>query len=98
MTAPRSYRRPAAPEIGVAQALGGERDGLDDLPIAGAAAQVARDRLEDVGPRGLQIAGQQRVGGEDYARRAVAALQAVGLAEGILQHAELPGTGAQTLD
>ena len=40
---PRSGRPVVA-----AHALGGERDRLDDLRIAGAAADVGRDRLDDI--------------------------------------------------
>src|SRR5882757_7406650 len=34
--------------VGFAQSIGGELDRFDDLPVAGAAADVARDRLDNV--------------------------------------------------
>ena len=76
-----------------AHALGGERDGLDDLRIAGAAADVAGDRLDDLLARRRRILRQQRVRGEDHRRRAIAALHAVGLAERVLQGDSSPGPG-----
>ena len=68
--------------------------GLDDLRIAGAAADVGGNGLDDVvaGRRG--IAREQRVRGEDHCRRAIAALHAVGLTERILQRRSSPGPGA----
>ncbi len=84
--------------VAAAHALGGERDRLDDLGVAGAAADVAGDRLDDLGARRSGIAREQRVRGQDHRRRAVAALHAVRLAERILHGRELARPGRHALD
>ena len=73
--------------VGAAHALGGERDGFDDLRVAGAAADIAGDRVDDLLARRLRIVGEQRMRGEDHGRRAIAALHAVRFAERVLDRA-----------
>ena len=87
-----------AGRLQAAHALGGERDRLDDLRIAGAAADVGGNGFDDVLARRRGIVGQQRMGGEDHRRRAIAALHAVGLAECVLNGRELARPGRQALD
>src|SRR3954463_10270569 len=52
-------------------------DRVDDVLIAGAAAEVARDALADVVLARLRVVGQEIRGAHDHARRTEAALQAV---------------------
>ena len=78
--------------------LGGELDGLDDLAVAGAAADIARDRLDDVLAGRASGVLQQRMRGQDHAGRAIAALQAVGFAERILEHAEFARRRREAFD
>ena len=44
-----------------ARRIGGQLDGLDDLLVAGAAAQVAGEALLDLGPRRMRRVGEQRL-------------------------------------
>src|SRR3990172_6167843 len=67
----------------------GGLDGLDDVVIAGAAAEVAGQTVADLRLPGVGIIAEQAVGRHDHARRAVAALQAVLVPEGGLQGVEL---------
>ena len=84
--------------IGLAQTVGGELHRFDDLAIAGAAADISRDRLDNILARRRVGVLQQRMRGEDHAGRAIAALQAVGLAERVLDHAEFAGRRRKPLD
>src|ERR1700740_66519 len=68
---------------------GGVAHRLDDVHVAGAAAEVARDRLPDLRLAGMGVRLQQRITGHQHARRAVAALQAVLLPEAFLDGMEL---------
>src|SRR5258708_22189153 len=68
-------------------ALGGELHRLDDLLVAGAAAQISSDRVADLRLGRVRIRVQQSLRSDEHAGRAVAALQAVRLAEAVLQHA-----------
>src|SRR5215203_6421606 len=61
-----------------------ELDGLHDVLVAGATAQVPFQALSYLLLRRIGILLQQADGGHDHARRAVAALQAVRLVEGLL--------------
>ena len=56
--------------------------------VAGAAAEVARERLADLLLGRVRVALQQVGRGHDHARRAVAALQAVVLPERLLQRVQ----------
>src|SRR5262249_19205095 len=72
-----------------AYALHRQRYCLYNLSIASAAAEIARNRFDDVVSGRVRVVSRQRVGREDHGRRAVTALQTVGLAEGILQRRPL---------
>src|SRR5215831_12843589 len=54
---------------------GGIEDGTDDLVVAGAPAEVAGEPVARLGLRRVRIAVQQRLGSDQQARRAEAALQ-----------------------
>src|SRR5262245_49607613 len=58
---------------------------LDDIDVAGAAAQVAGDRVTDFVVAGVVVLLQERVAGHQHSRRAVAALKAVFLKETVLK-------------
>src|SRR6267378_4499536 len=79
-------------------ALRGELHRLDDLLVAGAAAQVPADRIADLLFGRARVRIQQALGRDQHARGAVAALQAVRLAEAVLQHAHRPVRLGETLD
>src|SRR6185436_13785841 len=66
---PRSWRDPGRVE------LGGILHRLDDLHIAGAAADVAAERFHDLVVARMRIGAQQPGGRHDEARGAVAALR-----------------------
>src|SRR5204863_5141238 len=55
---------------------GGDRrfDGREDLPISGAAAETAGERLADLIARRVRVFIQQRLGGDQESWRAVTAL------------------------
>src|SRR4051794_38621935 len=62
---------------------------LDDLLVAGAAAKVPRNRLLDAFARRLRLVREQRLGGEQAAGRAVAALSGAEISKGRLQRMQL---------
>ena len=64
---------------------------LDDVHVAGAAAEVPADGPPDVVVRGIGVVLQQRGGSQHHSRRAEPALQAVLLAEGLLDGMQLAG-------
>src|SRR5215208_2698749 len=68
--------------------LGGPADRLDDVRVAGAAADLARDRLADRGVRRVRVLVEQRARGEHHARRAEAALEPVLFHEPLLHGVE----------
>src|SRR5262245_2122680 len=72
---------------------GGALNRVDDVLVARAAAEIPRDALADLafGRRG--VVGEQRDGGHDHARRAVAALQPVLVPERLLHPVQLAITG-----
>src|SRR6516162_8131703 len=70
---------------------------LDDVLVAGAAAQVAGQRPAHVFLGGVGVLVEQRLGGHHHARGAEPALQAVLLLEALLQRVQLAG-GGQALD
>src|SRR6266581_1689288 len=96
-TAPALRATPPCPRRGMsrlqsssrllARAFGRELHGLDDLLIAGAATQVAADGVADLRLRRVRIRVEQSLGSDQHPGSAVAALQAVRLAEAVLQHA-----------
>src|ERR671913_322423 len=67
--------------------------GLDDVLVAGAAAQVAFEVLPDLLLRGVRVLLEEAYGGHDHARRAVAALQPVRLVKGPLHRVPLAVLG-----
>src|SRR5712691_8726912 len=82
----------------LAHAFGRELHRLDDLLIAGAAAQVSADRIADLLFGRIRIRIQQSLGSDQHPWSAVAALQAVRLAEAVLQHAHRTVGLRETLD
>src|SRR5262249_13682153 len=64
---------------------GRELDGLVDLQVAGAAAEIAGERLFYFSARWARPAREQRLRGEEDAGRAVAALRGAELGERLLQ-------------
>src|SRR5262245_9684151 len=76
---------------------GGPEHGLDDVLVAGAAAQVARQREAHLVLGRVGVGVQQGPGRQHHARRAEPALEAVLARETLLHGVELAG-GAQPLD
>ena len=74
-------------------AIGGEMDRVDDLVVAGAAADVAGDRFFDVFRRRFGGSVEQRFHGNDVARRAIAALHRAGVDERLLHGMQLIAVG-----
>ena len=70
-------------------ARGGVQDGIDDGLIAGAAADVAGNRLDHLFARRRGHLVEQRLGGHQHAGRAVAALGGEAVHEGLLQGMEM---------
>src|SRR5712692_11591276 len=66
-----------------------EVDGLDDLGVAGAPADVARERLPDLCLGRVRVAAQKVRGGDDQAGCAEAALHRAGFDEGFLRRVQL---------
>src|SRR4029077_17727526 len=67
----------------------GVLDRVDDVLVAGAAAQIPGDALADLPLGWRRRVVEERHGRHDHARRAVAALQAVLLPESLLQRMQL---------
>src|SRR5215468_7210432 len=67
----------------------GRLDGLHDVLVAGAAADVAADRPPDLLLARVVVLGEQRGGDEHHPRRAEAALQGVLLVERGLDRVQL---------
>src|SRR3954468_2155235 len=81
-------------DVGIRLSLvSGALDGVDDVLVAGAAAEVAGDTLADLALRRRRIVLEHRHGRHDHPRRAVAALQAVFLPERLLQGMQLTVPG-----
>src|SRR5260370_31024594 len=76
-----------------AQLGGRELNGFDNLVVARAAAQIARDALPDLVIGGAGVIFQKGAGAHHHARRAQAALPAVLLPEPFLERMELPSLG-----
>src|SRR5207248_3189105 len=68
-------------------------DRLVDLDVAGAAAQVAGQRLFDLIARRSRVAREQRLRGEEKRRSAIAALRRAKLGEGVLQRVQIAARG-----
>src|SRR3990172_1275274 len=80
-----------------AHVLRGVEDGLHDVLVAGAAAQVALEGRANLLLGRVGVLPQVGVRGHDHARRAIPALQAVVAMEGLLQRVHLP-VGRHGLD
>src|SRR5690349_466280 len=80
---------PPSPNL-LAHLLGSVLHGLDDVHVAGTAAQIARDRLADLLFARVLVRGEERARGHEHARRAESALQAVLLGEAFLHRMQLP--------
>src|SRR6266700_3305044 len=65
-------------------------DCLVDLDVTGAAAEVARERLLDLIARGTRPRCEQRLGGQEERRRAVATLGCAELGKRLLERMERP--------
>ena len=76
--------------MGVAAFADDGADRLDDVLVAGAAAQIARQAFADVVVGGERIFSQQIGRRHQHARRAEAALQSVMLVKQFLQRVHLP--------
>src|SRR5437764_12578235 len=69
---------------------GSPLDRLHDIDVPGATADVSLDRLPDLVLARARIPVEQVLGGHQDSRRAVAALQGMFVAEGLLEGVELP--------
>src|SRR3989449_7288684 len=76
-----------------AHARRGQFHGFVDLQVSRAAAQVARQRLLDLVPRGSRVLAQQRFRGEQEGGRTVPALGRSELGEGVLERMQRPTRG-----
>src|SRR6267143_6364266 len=86
-------------EVGVRHRLGARRDRLDDVLVAGAAAEIAFEFLADgVVAEVVALAVDDVDRGHDHAGGAEAALQAVMLAERLLHRMQRRAVGGQTFD
>jgi hypothetical protein len=74
--------------LAVPHSDGGGLDGADDVDVAGADTQVARECFADGGLVGIGLVTQQFQGSDEDPGRAVAALQAVVLPERLLEGME----------
>src|SRR3954452_15369719 len=77
--------------------MAGLADGGDDVDVAAAAAEIAAHPLADLVVAVRVSLAQQRHGGADLSRRAVAALETVGADEGGLQRVQA-AVGREPLD
>lgn len=91
-------RLPLPGHVRLSKAIRGEFDGLDNLAVAGAAADVTGDRLDDVFSRRTVVPLKQSVRRQDHSWRAEAALQPMGFAECILDDAELARSSGYPFD
>src|ERR1700694_763150 len=73
----------------LAHALRGERNGFDDLGIAGAAAQIPGNRVANLFARQVGIVFHARSGRYKEGGRAVSALRSAALGEGLLHGMQL---------
>src|SRR6266581_6519898 len=85
--------------VGVRHRLGARRDRLDDVLVAGAAAEITFELLADgVVAEVVALAVDDVDRGHDHAGGAEAALQAVMLAERLLHRMQRRAVGGQTFD
>src|SRR3954453_5483306 len=76
----------------------GGPDGVYDVLIARAPAEIALEAMPDFVIRRIRMVGQKLLRRHDHARRAEAALQAVLVPEGLLDGVELAVRGGQSFD
>src|SRR5213083_706155 len=88
-----STRRRGLPRTFIAHPARTLLDRFDDLLVAGAAAEIPGDRLIDALARGMRLVREQRLGGHQDPRRAVAALRSAKIGEGRLQRMQLGAAG-----
>ena len=79
--------------LGPAHLVGGPQHGLHDVLVAGAAAQVARERPPDLVLGRVRVLVEEGLGGQHHPGRAEAALEAVLLLEPLLQRVQLARAG-----
>src|SRR3979490_2036486 len=85
--------------VGVRHRLGARRDRLDDVLVAGAAAEIAFELFADgVVAEVVALAVDEIDRGHDHAGRAETALQAVMLAERLLHRMQRRAVGGEALD
>src|ERR1700757_2001356 len=80
----------APPRSAPPGALGGQQDAVDDALVAGAAADVAGQRLADLLLVGIRVGAEERRRLHDHPGRAETALEAVRVPHRLLQRAQLP--------
>ena len=73
--------------------MDGELDGLDDLLVTSAAAQVAGQGFADFGARGLRVVVEQGARAEHHAGLAKAALQGARAVKGVLDRVGAAAAG-----
>src|SRR5918998_4328486 len=73
--------------------LGREANGVEDLLVSGAAAEVAREGLPYLRVGGVRVAAEQVVGGDYEPRGAEAALHPSRLDEGLLDGVQVLAAG-----
>src|SRR5688572_19875547 len=83
-----STRRRALPRTFIAHPFCRLLDRLEDLLVAGAAAEISGDRLLDALARWIRLVLEERLGGHQDTRGAVAALGGAEVGEGALQRME----------
>src|SRR5262245_9323704 len=97
MLAPKSFAVAMGRLLAGRHLLGGVLDGLDDVVIAGAPAEVALEPVPDLTLARLRIALEQLRRRHDHARSAESALKPVLLPEPLLDRMEL-AIGGHALD
>ena len=75
----------------------GRFDGFEDLQVAGAAAEVARERLANPLARRLRVPSSSALAVTRNAGRAVAALRAAQVGEGFLQRMQRPSAASPSM-
>src|SRR5260370_36827283 len=85
----RFIGRPMYGELSAMNRLRGVMNGVDDVRVPGAAAQVAADAGGDLGPRWRSVGREELDGGHAHAGRATAGLHAVTGTEAILHRVQV---------
>src|SRR6059036_3419349 len=87
----------AGPPSPLARRAGRGPNRGDDVLVAGAAAEIALERVPDLGVARMRVLTQQVGGGHDHSRGAEPALQSVFVPERLLQGVQ-PAVRAEPLD